>query len=346
MRHAVCTLLLWLLTMASLMASPPVEVRDSILLLSPIDLKTTGETGDSLLWDFSQVSLGKHPSKLYLFADSLGGPSAIFSATHYQLSVHSDTLMLRGIEDKSLRITYSRSPVLLSAPLRYGSTQTGVLLGDGVYCDRLHLRFNGHYTLRVDAQGQLITPDGDTLRSVRVHLQNVYNAFLSPLNTPGNSLRQVRLTEDIYTWYPSDSFIPVIVVRTVSVDHRHTLINRAWYVHRGGPNRAIIPNNSEGPLRTQQSGDTIHRLHSPIDYQMSVGSGGRNVAVSYTLANNGHVEFVLSDASGIVYQHHYIDARGGAFTSQQINCQTMRPGQYVLYINVAGHRYAEKFLIE
>lgn len=46
MRHAVCTLLLWLLTMASLMASPPVEVRDSILLLSPIDLKTTGETGE------------------------------------------------------------------------------------------------------------------------------------------------------------------------------------------------------------------------------------------------------------------------------------------------------------
>ena len=129
MRHAVCTLLLWLITMVSLMASPPVEVRDSILLLSPIDLKTTGETGDSLLWDFSQVSLGKHPSKLYLFADSLGGPSAIFSATHYQLSVHSDTLMLRGIEDKSLRITYSRSPVLLSAPCAMAARRPEYSLG-------------------------------------------------------------------------------------------------------------------------------------------------------------------------------------------------------------------------
>ena len=46
MRHAVCTLLLWLLTMVSLMASPPVEVRDSILLLSPIGPITTGETGE------------------------------------------------------------------------------------------------------------------------------------------------------------------------------------------------------------------------------------------------------------------------------------------------------------
>ena len=46
MHHAVCTLLLWLLTMVSLMASPPVEVRDSILLLSPIDPITTGETGE------------------------------------------------------------------------------------------------------------------------------------------------------------------------------------------------------------------------------------------------------------------------------------------------------------
>ena len=97
MRHAVCTLLLWIITMVSLMASPPAEVRDSALLLSPIDLKTTGETGDSLLWDFSQVSLGEHPGKLYLLADSLGAPSVIFSATHYQLSVHSDTLVLLSL---------------------------------------------------------------------------------------------------------------------------------------------------------------------------------------------------------------------------------------------------------
>lgn len=346
MRHVVCTLLLWLLTTVPVMASPPIEVRDSVLLLSAIDLKVVGEVGDSMLWNFSEASLGKHPGKLYLLADSLGLPSAVFSGTHYHLSVHSDTLMLRGMEDKSLRITYSLRPVLLVAPLHYGSTQTGTLLGSGVYCDRLHLRFSGHYIQQADAQGQLITPDGDTLRSVRVHLQNVYDVSLSPLNTPEPPLRQVRLVEDMFTWYPVGSIIPVVVVRTISADRRHTLVCRAWYVHRGGPNRAIIPNNSEGPLRTQQSGDTIHRLHSPIDYQMSVGSGGRNVAVSYTLANNGHVEFVLSDASGIVYQHHHIDARGGASTSQQINCQTMRPGQYVLYINVAGHRYAEKFLIE
>ena len=346
MRHVVCTLLLWLLTTVPVMASPPIEVRDSILLLSAIDLKAVGEAGDSMLWNFSEASLGKHPGKLYLLADSLGLPSAVFSGTHYHLSVHSDTLMLRGMEDKSLRITYSRSPALLAVPVHYGSTQSGTLLGSGVYCDRLRLRFNGHYTLQADARGQLITPDGDTLRSVRVHLQNVYDVSLSPLNTPEPPLRQVRLVEDMFTWYPVGSIIPVVVVRTVSVDHRHTLVNRAWYVHRGSPDRAMSPNASDVLRRTQQSDGTIHRLHSPVDYQISVGNGGRNVAVYYTLVNDGRVEFVLSDASGIVYQQYHANARCGVVTSQRINCQAMRPGQYVLYINVAGHRYAEKFIIE
>ena len=346
MRHVVCTLLLWLLTTVPVMASPPIEVKDSVLLLSTINLKTVGEAGDSMLWDFSEVSLGKHPGKLYLLADSLDLPSAVFSGTHYHLSVHSDTLMLRGMEDKSLRIIYSRSPVLLAVPVHYGSTQTGTLLGSGVYCDRLHLRFSGHYIQQADAQGQLITPDGDTLRSVRVHLQNVYDVSLSPLNTPEPPLRQVRLVEDMFTWYPVGSIIPVVVVRTISADRRHTLVCRAWYVHRGSPDRAMSPKDPDDFLRTQQSDDTIHRLHEPIDYQIYVGNGGRNVAVYYTLANDGRIEFVLSDASGIVYQQYHADARRGVATSQRINCQAMRPGQYVLYINVAGHRYAEKFIIE
>ncbi len=346
MRHVACTLLLWLLTTVPIMASPPIEVRDSVLLLSAINLKTVGEAGDSMLWDFSEVSLGKHPGKLYLLADSLGLPSAVFSGTQYHLSVHSDTLLLRGMEDKSLRIIYSRRPVLLAIPVHYGSTQAGTLLGSGVYCDRLHLRFNGHYIQQADAQGQLITPDGDTLRSVRVHLQNVYDVSLSPLNTPEPPLRQVRLVEDMFTWYPVGSIIPVVVVRTVSADRRHTLVSRAWYVHRGSPDRVMSPNAPDDFLRTQQSDGAALRLHAPIDYQMSVGNGGRNVAVYYTLANDGHIEFVLSDASGIVYQHYHADARHGVATSQRINCQAMRPGQYVLYINVAGHRYAEKFIIE
>ena len=99
-------------------------------------------------------------------------------------------------------------------------------------------------------------------------------------------------------------------------------------------------NDSGESLRTRQTDGNSHRLHSPVDYQMSVGRGGRSVEVSYTLANDGHVEFVLSDASGIVYQRHHVDARGGVPTSQQISCLAMRPGQYVLYINIAGHRYA------
>lgn len=162
MRHVVCTLLLWLLTTVPVMASPPIEVRDSVLLLSAIDLKVVGEVGDSMLWNFSEASLGKHPGKLYLLADSLGLPSAVFSGTHYHLSVHSDTLMLRGMEDKSLRITYSLRPVLLVAPLHYGSTQTGTLLGSGVYCDRLHLRFTGiissRLTLRVNSLHLMVIP--------------------------------------------------------------------------------------------------------------------------------------------------------------------------------------------
>ena len=43
MCHVVCTLLQWLLTTVPVMASPPIEVRDCILLLSTIDLKPANE---------------------------------------------------------------------------------------------------------------------------------------------------------------------------------------------------------------------------------------------------------------------------------------------------------------
>lgn len=346
MLRLACSLYLWLLVTVPFFASSSTVGRNSVLQLYCIDLKSLEEAGDSMFWDFSQVNLGKHPCRLHLLVDSLGVPWVIFSGTRYQLAFRSDTLMLCGIQDKARNINYSQSPVLMTIPLCYGNSVTGTLQGKGMYCDRLGLHFSGNYTMKVDARGQLVTPDGDTLCSVRVHVQTIRDTFLFPLNVSENNFRQVRLVGDMYSWYPPGSNIPIIMAWTVSTDHRHTLINRAWYFCRDNSCRIASQDKFVGFQYAQQTKDTISSLQSPINYQMSTDSGGRNVTVSYTLANDGRIEFVLSDAFGIVYQKYHADIKRGVTAYQQINCQSMRPGQYILNIIVAGHRYAEKFLIE
>ncbi len=346
MHRLACNLLLWFLVIAPIFAFSSAEERDSILQLYSIDLKLLEGAGDSMFWDFSQAKLSKHPSRLHLLVDSLGMPSAIFSGTRYQLDSHSDTLLLRGIEDKYRHISYSQGPVLMTIPLCYGNTMTGTFWGKGMYCDRLGLDFSGHYTMKVDARGLLVTPNSDTLCSIRVHVQIISDALLSPNNASENNLRQVKFVEDMYSWYPLGSSIPIIVARTVSTDRQHILVNRAWYICRENSCRIVQQENLVGFERVQQAEDTISSLQLPIDYQISIDFSGRKVTVSYTLANDGHVEFVLSDAFGIIYQKYNADIQRGITASQQINCQSMLPGQYILNIIVAGHRYAEKFLIE
>ena len=63
---------------------------------------------------------------------------------------------------------------------------------------------------------------------------------------------------------------------------------------------------------------------------------GRTVTISYSLSESANVRALLCDVRGMVYKSHSATNPAGADYRLTLDCTGLRPGEYVLYLNVNG----------
>ena len=97
--------------------------------------------------------------------------------------------------------------------------------------------------------------------------------------------------------------------------------------------KQAILNDSELLARIQQAADIIH-------YQIEVH--GNVLQMTYGLDEDATIATIVANRMGMVCVSRQWTQEAGQGYSAQIDCSGLRPGIYILYINVNGKVYSEK----
>ncbi|MBQ9215244.1 MAG: hypothetical protein IJ159_00625 [Prevotella sp.] len=136
-----------------------------------------------------------------------------------------------GSENVQTLISYDMPETWLQFPMQQGDSVCGYFNGTGKYCDRLFMRRFGTYLTKADAQGEIVLPEGDTLRNVlRLHTVRYVGTITAPIDTmkykkPAFTVDSIithlapntaRMREDVYRWYADGYRYPVLEATIVS----------------------------------------------------------------------------------------------------------------------------------
>lgn len=302
-----------------------------------------GEAGRGRLWDFSD--LHEMDSKLkvehMLVSDTTDTLMAIARRTRRYTLLRGDTLLSPGTENNQWLIRYTMPETLMRFPFTYGDSLSTPFHGTSQYCERTYGRIYGHSSVKADATGVMVTPDGDTLCHVlRVHVLRTEGTLHLPVYThpamealldsqPSFTADSVyaRLqrggdarTTDTYHFYAEGYRYPVLIVTTEQ--YREASTAEAFYLSpREQESLAWDPVNErlrEGVDGLSTDGGTNNdggsRLLASGGQGFDPSGIGHSPLLSYNLSSNGdgqsgRLTFDLSREASFAASIHTADGK-------------------------------------
>ena len=84
---------------------------------------------------------------------------------------------------------------------------------------------------------------------------------------------------------------------------------------------------------------------TPDIIHYNVDTRGGVVTITYDLDVDASIGTIVATHMGMVYSHREWTQKAGQGYSVQIDCNGLRSGMYILYINVNGKAYSEKVIL-
>ena len=174
------------------------------LVKQQVEYKDPGSTGKDLIWDFTFLQpINEQYTLDYSQADDSDSTrvSGLEHRTHYYYRQTKDSLLATGFENATTLMRYITPEYRMRYPFAYGDTLYSPFEGRGEYCHQLQLHVKGYTRTSVDAVGELLLPNSETVKqAVRVHTLRYYT------QTGKDS---VQMTHDTYAWYAAGIRYPV-----------------------------------------------------------------------------------------------------------------------------------------
>ncbi|SFC82120.1 hypothetical protein SAMN04488494_0317 [Xylanibacter ruminicola] len=315
---------------------------------SEIRYFSPGKGGVNRVWDFSQ-KLGSKASSQVMFAkDSAGVISIIEPGRNRYYRTTADTLILIGSESPLEKRVYSKVKLSKRFPLEYGDSITGMYKCEGMYCGNHPFREIGTRTIKVDAVGSIVLAENDTVGNVkRVHTIDSYSVCMDIDSAALDTAKLTQVIEERYEWFLSDSQYPIIENITSTTYFNMDAIGTTKYAWCNLPDdkvaRYINPSDDDTPDEPDNSFDVEPAAPDIIHY--NVDSSGGVVTITYDLDADASIGTIVASHMGMVYSHREWTQKAGQGYSVQIDCNGLRSGMYILYINVNGKAYSEKVIL-
>lgn len=315
---------------------------DSIAL-HKIEYLQPGGVGEEQVWDFRNMEIHENPRFIRFVCDSdsitiLGQEPQCFR----KYIAHDDTLFMLGYETRLQTMNYEKPFTLLPFPSSYGSYIEQPFHSIGTYSKKYVIESRGTSETEADATGIILFNENDTLRNVlRVHRISSAGIWqYLPGDSIVDTLNVKQRIEDHYLWFARGYRYPVF--ETIST----TIFNDLSPVSCQQVSYCSLPSDQmhlKDSINSQiQDTDSVlyaNNLQVPIHYQVAVN--GKMVAISYTLETDATIQSLVCDRMGLVYKRNSATGLAGESGQIQINCNGIRSGVYVLYINVNGRVFSE-----
>ena len=322
----------------------PLASADS-LLKSRIRYFSPGMGGRSKIWDFSDKLSSKSSSKVMFVKDSTGVLSFIEPGRISYYHTTPDTLILLGSESPLEKREYTIGKVLKKFPLEYGDSVTGQFRCEGMYCGDHPFREVGTTTVKVEAEGSVVLAGNDTIRNVlRVHTVDSYSICMGTDTAALDTARLTQVIDERYEWYLPDSQYPIIedVTSTTFLDMDVIGCTRRAWCNLPEDQVACYITPDDEDETGEQDGFSEEDQPFPDIIHYEVETRGNVIHMSYDLDEDATITTIVANHMGLSCIYDQWTQEAGQGYSVQIDCTGLRPGIYILYINVNGKIYSEK----
>lgn len=320
------------------------ESADS-LQKSKIRFFSPGKGGKGQVWDFSKKLCSKLSSQVMFTKDSTDVISVIDASKNSYYHIASDTLVLIGSESYLEKRDYIIPKISKRFPLEYGDSLFMPFRCEGMYCGNHPFREEGTTTIKVDAMGSIVLAENDTVDNVRrVHTIDTYSICMDLDYVALDTAKLTQVIEERYEWYLPWAEYPIIEDVTSTTYYNMDAIGTTKYAYCNLPEDMvdyyITPLDEDAPDEPDEIGGEISGEPDIIHY--NVETRGGIVNITYDLDADATISTIVATHMGMVYSHREWTQKSGLGYTAQIDCNGLRPGIYILYINVNGKVYSEK----
>lgn len=324
-------------------------MRDSdALSILPISYFFSEAYGKDAVWDFSDFREAQQKHSIWLQKDSLGRNIMITNRgiTNYCLS--GDSLFISGEEAPLSKIEYERPILSMHYPFSYGDSISAPFNGYGIYCgDHLFLE-QGVSTIKADAEGRIVIGEDTISNVLRVYSLKSYSICMDIDSAALDTARLKQVIEERYDWYARGYRYPLFTtVTSTSYDNATPLgtTQTAWCM-LPDIQRLLADSCNEG-IRRNDSIALAEKAKSTEEIiHYSIAQNGNLLTVGYSLDSDADITALVSDVMGVVYkQCRQHNGKGDGYTLN-MDCNGLRHGKYILYINVNGKVYNEKVTLK
>ena len=315
------------------------------LVKSRIRYFSPGSGGRDKVWDFSEKLGSRGSSQVMFMKDSLGVVSVMEPGRISHYLTTPDTLILSGRESTLEKRDYAVEKVSKRFPLVYGDSLAVPFRCEGIYCGDHPFREAGTTTVRVDACGSIVLGENDTIRNVlRVHSIDTYFVCMDIDTAALDTARLTQVIEERYEWYLPGSQYPIIEDVTSTTYFNMDAIGTTRRACCNLPEDLaafyVTPDDEEESDEQEGFPDDDGQVPDIIHY--TVETVGKTIHISYDLDGDAVITTIVANHMGFLCMSRQWTQEAGQGYSAEMDCNGLRPGVYILYINVNGKVYSEK----
>ena len=320
---------------------------DSVLSFNRIPYVYASAKGSDVLWDFSNVQDDGNEDifRITHLSDSIIEVSS--SKEILNLHMTRTGMYVSHRESPLYKTDYPEKKPLVPFPFHYGDSISIPFKGEGTYCgDHVYIE-SGRSEFSADAQGALVLGK-DTLKDVlQIRSLCDYELYMDADSMSLDVASRKNIREDIHYWYARGYRYPVLLTVRKSVFDKVkpvTVMETAY----------LFPPDSQSLL--------VDRVNEEIRKKSVLAKSSETRFIldtfHYTISNNGNVftlkcstegtvtvKACVCDSRGIIYRQQQSECIKGEEFILHFDCQSLRKGQYIIYINVGGAIYNDKVVV-
>lgn len=304
-----------------------------------------GKGGRKRVWDFTKKLGSKASSQVMFMKDSIGVVSVFEPGSISYYRTTPDTLVLFGSESSLEKREYAMEKISKIFPLEYGDSLCRPFKCEGMYCGNHPFREAGTTTVKVDADGSIVLAENDTIRDVRrVHTIDAYSICMDLDSAALDTAKLTQIIDERYEWYLPDSQYPIVEDVTSTTYYNMDAIGTTKYAYCNLLENQVayyVTSEDEGETDEQEGfSDEDQQAPDIIHYEVEVR--GKNIYITYDLDAEATITTIVANHMAMLCKSSQWTQKAGQGYSVQIDCNGLRPGIYILYINVNGKVYSEK----
>lgn len=299
-----------------------------------VEFKDPGSSGKNLTWDFRMVQpINEEYTLDYFIPDSthMDTLCGMEHRTRYYYAQKRDSLWALGFENSTTLMEYKKPELKLRFPFSYGDTLFSKFEGKGQYSHRLALQVKGYTRVQVDAEGELLLPDYETVKkALRVRTLRYYT------ETGKDSL---QMTLDTYAWYAEGVRYPVFESIKTNLIKKATkqgeqaqdttvFITSFYY----SPLKQIsqvqtdsLPKETDEPTGAAAVFTEAQYMPNPVETSLNI---------NYKLTRPAQVWFTVHSALGVPVRQTSPQQLPEGRNNITIDMSSLLIGAYTLYVHV------------